>query len=246
VLQLGEEALDQVTLAVEPLAEAGFPTPIALRRDVRSGALLLDQRAHAVGIIGLVRQHDRARAELIEQRVGDLPIVRLPSGQAEPDREALRIDERMDLGREAASGATETMICIPLFCRRGLLVSANGGAVDHLDVAVVGGGEGLHHPLPDTRLPPSHEAIVAGGARAVTLGQVAPWRTGSQHPEDAVQHAPIVDARYASWFVGQQRLDHTPLEVGQVISAHSEPESESGARWKLQSGYRPICGHLDG
>jgi len=30
-------------------------------------------------------------------------------------------------------------------------------------------------------------------------------------------------------FVGQQRLDHAPLEVGQVISAHSIPESEEDA-----------------
>src|SRR5215831_16570978 len=36
VLQLGEEALDEVTLAVEPPAEAGFPAPVALGRDVGS------------------------------------------------------------------------------------------------------------------------------------------------------------------------------------------------------------------
>jgi hypothetical protein len=34
VLQLGEEPLDQVALAVESLAEARLPAPIALRRDV--------------------------------------------------------------------------------------------------------------------------------------------------------------------------------------------------------------------
>jgi hypothetical protein len=30
VLQLGEEPLDQIALAVEPLAEAGLPAPVAL------------------------------------------------------------------------------------------------------------------------------------------------------------------------------------------------------------------------
>lgn len=39
----------------------------------------------------------------------------LPGGQAQPDREALPIDDCVDFGREAASGATETMISIPLF-----------------------------------------------------------------------------------------------------------------------------------
>lgn len=117
----------------------------------------------------------------------------------------------------------------PLFCRRGLLVGANGCAVDHLDSAIVEDGDGVHQPVPYACLPPSREAIVARGARAVALGQVTPWRTGPQYPEDAVQHATVIDAGHASRFVGQQRFDHAPLEVGQVISAHGERESEISA-----------------
>ena len=98
-----EEALDEVALAVEPLAKAGLPAPIALGRDVGRGALVLDQFTDAVGVIVLVREHDGRRAEMIEQRVGDLPVMRLPSGQAEPDREALRIDNDVDLRREPAA-----------------------------------------------------------------------------------------------------------------------------------------------
>lgn len=100
MLQLGEEALNEVALAVEPLAEAGLPAPVAFRRDVGRRALLLNQFADAIGVIGFVGQHDGARAKMIEQPVNDLPIVRLPGGQAEPDREALRIDDDVNLGRE--------------------------------------------------------------------------------------------------------------------------------------------------
>jgi len=50
---------------------------------------------------------------MIEQFAGDLAIMRLSSGQSEPDRETLRIDDGMDFGRKPASGATETMISIP-------------------------------------------------------------------------------------------------------------------------------------
>ena len=53
--------------------------------------------------------------KVIEQFIGDLTIMCLASGQAEPDREPLRIDDRVDFGREATSGATRTMISIPLF-----------------------------------------------------------------------------------------------------------------------------------
>ncbi len=115
----------------------------------------------------------------------------------------------------------------PLFCRRGLLVGANGGAVDHLYVAVVGGGHGIHQSVPHTCFPPSNEAIVAGGARTIALGYVAPWCTGSQHLEDAVQHAAVIDARHASRLIGQKRLDHAPLEVGKIVSAHADAESHA-------------------
>ena len=121
----------------------------------------------------------------------------------------------------------------PPFCRRGLLVGADGGTVDHLNFAVVRGGDGVHQPVPHARFPPSHEAVVAGGARAIALGQVAPWRPGPKHPEDAVQRPAVIDARHASRLVGQQRFDHAPLEISQVVSAHAELESATPAAVQL-------------
>ena len=103
VLQLGEEALDQVALAIEALAEAGLPLAVAFGRDVGRGALVLDQFSDAVSVVGFVGQHDGARTKMVKQPVGDLPVVCLPCGQAEPDREPLGIDDDVDLGREAAA-----------------------------------------------------------------------------------------------------------------------------------------------
>src|SRR5262249_49473522 len=117
-------------------------------------------------------------------------------------------------------------VCAPLFCRRSLLVGTNRSAVDHLDVAVVCSGDGVHHPIPYTRLPPPHEAVVAGSARAKPLWQITPRRAGSQHPKNAVQHAAIIDARQSARLVGQKRRDHAPFEVGQVISDHAYAESD--------------------
>ncbi|MCW2396651.1 hypothetical protein M2343_003067 [Sphingobium sp. B8D3B] len=115
MFEFGEEALDQIALTIEPLAEARLPLSIGFGRDIGRGALFLDQRADAISIVGFVGEHDRVGLKLVEQIVRDLAIMCLPSGQAEPDREALRINDRVDFGREPASGATETMISIPLF-----------------------------------------------------------------------------------------------------------------------------------
>lgn len=103
MLELGEEALDQVALAIEPLAEAGLPFSVALGRDVERGALILDHLPDAIGIVGLFGQYDGAWAEMIEQRVSNPPVMRLPGGQAEPDWEALRVDDDVDFGREPAA-----------------------------------------------------------------------------------------------------------------------------------------------
>jgi hypothetical protein len=41
-----------------------------------------------------------------------------------------------------------------------------------------------------------------------------------------------VASQHASWLVGQERLDHAPLEVGQIISAHADAESDLGTTLK--------------
>ena len=111
-------------------------------------------------------------------------------------------------------------------------MGADGGAIDHLDVAVMRDGDGIHQSGPHAGLPPSYEAVVARGAWAVALGQVTPWCAGAQNPEDAVQHAPIIDTRNTSRLVWEQWRDHSPLEVGQVISAHPDLESAGERRGK--------------
>jgi hypothetical protein len=115
VLELAEEALDLVAFAIERLGEAGLPFAVRLGRDVRDRTLRLDQVADGVAVVSLVGEHDGARIEPVEQGQRSGSIVRLPRAQAEPDREALSVDDRMDLGRETAPGATETMISTPLF-----------------------------------------------------------------------------------------------------------------------------------
>ena len=115
VLELAEEALDLIAFAVARFAEAGLPLAVRLGRDFGNRALAFDQVADGVAVIRLVAQHDRARFEPVEECQRSGCVVCLACCQAEPDWETLPVDDRMDLGREAASGTTETMISSPLF-----------------------------------------------------------------------------------------------------------------------------------
>ena len=117
----------------------------------------------------------------------------------------------------------------------------NGSAVDHLDVALARRRNGVHQHVPHPGLSPSREAIVAGGARTISLRQVAPWCARSQHPEDAVQYTTVINPRHASRLVRQERLDRTPLEVGQIISAHADVESDHDAFRKPRVGSQPVA-----
>lgn len=112
------------------------------------------------------------------------------------------------------------MISIP-FCRRALLMDANYGGI-----TIMGLGDGIHEAVPNTCFAPSDKAIVAGETWAVPLWQIAPWRTGSQHPEDAAQHSAVIHARHATGFVEEKRFDHAPFGVTQVISADASHESD--------------------
>ena len=115
MLELAEEALDLIALAVERFREAGSPLPVGFGRDVRHRALRLDQITDRVAVIGFVTEHDGARFKPVEQCQRGRRVVRLTRGQTEPERQSLSVHNRVDLGREAAPGTTETMISTPLF-----------------------------------------------------------------------------------------------------------------------------------
>jgi hypothetical protein len=65
-------------------------------------------------------------------------------------------------------------------------VNPHNRTVDHLHFAAMGLGHGVHQLVPYPGLAPAIEAIVGGRIRRVALRQIAPWRSGSQNPEDAV------------------------------------------------------------
>jgi len=143
-LELAEESLDLVSLAVEGLAEAGPPCATGFGRDIGRSALRLEQVADVAGVTSFVGQDDGARFGTIE------PPCR---GRTGSDR--------------------DTDLPHPFF-RRSLLIRPDGNTVDHLDVNITSRCYCVHQPITSTGIAPPSEAIVAGRARAIAFRQVTP------------------------------------------------------------------------
>ena len=73
-----------------------------------------------------------------------------------------------------------------------VLVHAHNGGIDHLHRRIMTGGQRVHDLVPDASPPPPNEAIVASGIGTERLRQVAPWRTGTQNPKDAIEDTPVI------------------------------------------------------
>jgi hypothetical protein len=114
VLHEAEQDLDLVALLIEvpvgrALIEAG-----GSGRDHRQGAGGRDGRQDRVGVVGLVGEHRLGR-EAVEQGQGLRGVALLAGGQAEGERVAEAVGDRVQLGREAAARAAERLPTFAFF-----------------------------------------------------------------------------------------------------------------------------------
>src|SRR5215813_15113358 len=100
---------------------------------------------------------------------------------------------------------------------------AHNRRVDHLQGGILGQGESAHDLGPDPRASPANEAIVAGRVRTEDVRQVAPWRPGSQDPEDAIEDATVIHSWHAARLIRQHRLNGRPLIVREFVAHDSAP-----------------------
>src|SRR3569623_3495480 len=97
---------------------------------------------------------------------------------------------------------------------------ADGSGVDiplrPVDQAALIGlhSQGLQHPFPGAIGSPSQMTPVQRLEFAVTLGHVAPGRSGRKDPEDAVDRAAVIQPLSASAAIGWKEIGYTgPLFV---------------------------------
>ena len=108
LLELVEEALDEVALAIDGLLPAILFLAVGAVWNVGDGALTTNAGAHRVGVVALVGDDDCARRQSVEQDLGAGDVVIVPGRDQEADRAALGIDARVDFRREPAPASTDT------------------------------------------------------------------------------------------------------------------------------------------
>lgn len=110
LLQLVEEALDVVALAVDGLLPPEFRFPVGFVGNVGDRTMLADARANTIRIVALVGDDDRARLDALEQGLGGGHVVVVAGRDQEADRAALRVNARVDFRREPAAASAHTTI----------------------------------------------------------------------------------------------------------------------------------------
>ena len=111
VLQLVEEPLDQVTEAVEILAEGWDVDPSWVGLDVGPGSALSHGGAEGIAVIAAIAEQRLAGCDAIKHVGGVSAVMRLPLGELERDRVAVGIDDGVDLGGQTAPRAPHASGC---------------------------------------------------------------------------------------------------------------------------------------
>jgi hypothetical protein len=112
VLDLVDEAFDQVTLLVEGLVVRNSLRSRAAGRNHGFGAAFCDSGAKPVGIIALVGKHVFA-GKAADESLGLANVVDLAWSQDEADGIAESVDADIDLGAQAAARTPDRLIFAP-------------------------------------------------------------------------------------------------------------------------------------
>lgn len=115
MLELVEEALDEVSVAVEEAAEGGDVLAVGHGLDVGPGASTGEILAQGVAVIGAVGQQDLAGPDGRQHVGGAATVVGLAFGELEGDGQPFGVDQSVDLGGQPTARATHATGSVVFF-----------------------------------------------------------------------------------------------------------------------------------
>jgi len=112
LLEIIEEALDEIAFGVKREIAVAFDLAVRLGRDDRADFARLYALDEAIGVVTLVAEHGFG-FDLGGQRLGLRDVVGLAAGQGERQRIAERVDDRVDFRRQAAARTAYGLVQAP-------------------------------------------------------------------------------------------------------------------------------------
>lgn len=110
-----EEPLDAVAQLVGALVEDGLRRAVVEGADVGSRALRRDPGSERVAVIAAISQQHALARQSDEHIFATPAVVGLTFRQLDRDREAVAIDDRVDLGRKPAAGTSHATTAFAFF-----------------------------------------------------------------------------------------------------------------------------------
>src|SRR5215213_7687203 len=247
ICHLCSDHLDPVSLAVGVAVEIRLSWLVGAGRDDRSDASLAQAAPRCWAAVALVARHlartqtwtaapVAANGALIEQVFERDLLVPLTAGEHDGDGLAAAFGPQVQLGRKPALAAPQRLgLVLASDDTRlaagagGVLMGANNGRIDKVQVPInvpANIGRRLQtgqHTLPDPGTAPTVEPARHRPDRPIAPRQIAPRRTGTMDPQNAIQNAPVVLIRAprARSLGRQQRRQALPLRVRQFTLSHS-------------------------
>ena len=112
MLELAEEALDEVALSVDAPVGGSVDDALAGRGNVGLGSASSDEVEQSVGVVAAIGD-DMPAFEAGQQLGGSFQIVGLAGGEYEPDRQAGFVDDGVDLGAQSSTRTADGVILAP-------------------------------------------------------------------------------------------------------------------------------------
>ena len=112
MLELAEEALNEVALAVDAAVDRAMHQALAGRRNVGFCTACSDQIEKGICVITAIG-YDVTALEALEQMRCRAQIVGLASRQHEPHGQSMLIDQGIDLGAQSATRTADGVIFAP-------------------------------------------------------------------------------------------------------------------------------------
>ena len=115
VFEFVEETFDKVALAVDFPVDDAPQADIALRRDMRARAGGFDPVDDREGEVAPIGNDIAGQGDPVDQRRERRLVGRLAGCQHNPDRQAMGVDDGMDLGAQSSTRTTDGVIRTPFF-----------------------------------------------------------------------------------------------------------------------------------